>query len=75
MCIYNSLSHQLGSCGLAEFSGCCNISSPNCFGATGDCYCDEICYEFGDCCDDIMDIGCLCEYLFILSIFNCMKKI
>ena len=61
VCDNNSLWHRPGSCGLAEFSGCCNIYvEANCFGATGNCYCDEICYEFEDCCDDIMDIGCLC---------------
>uniref|UniRef100_A0A1X7U1B7 Deleted in malignant brain tumors 1 protein n=1 Tax=Amphimedon queenslandica TaxID=400682 RepID=A0A1X7U1B7_AMPQE len=49
----------LGSCGLAGFTECCNTSvAPNCFGETQNCYCDYTCYEFGDCCDDIADIGC-----------------
>ena len=50
----------IGSCGLASFTGCCNASiEEDCFGATGDCYCDESCYLFGNCCEDILDVGCL----------------
>lgn len=49
-----------GSCGLAGFTECCNTSiESDCFGATGTCFCDESCYEFGNCCDDIEDVGCL----------------
>ena len=22
------------------------------------CYCDQVCYQFNDCCSDIEDIGC-----------------
>ena len=54
---------MIGSCGLAEFTSCCNGSiEDNCFGATGDCFCDESCYKFNNCCEDIEDIGCLGQY-------------
>ena len=49
----------LGSC-LAlnlSYSGCCVSSlSPTC-GNNG-CYCDDICHNYGDCCSDVVDIGC-----------------
>ena len=45
----------IGSC--VEFvdviGGCCVFS---CY-AQG-CYCDQVCYQFNDCCSDIEDIGC-----------------
>ncbi|XP_019856578.1 PREDICTED: LOW QUALITY PROTEIN: deleted in malignant brain tumors 1 protein-like [Amphimedon queenslandica] len=40
------------------YTGCCNLSySPAC--SSNGCYCDAICYLFGDCCGDIEDIGCI----------------
>ena len=49
----------LGSC-LAlnlNYSGCCQFSlSPPC--TNNGCYCDQMCYTFNDCCNDIADIGC-----------------
>ena len=49
----------LGSC-LAlklSYSGCCVFSiSPSC--SNNGCYCDENCYIFNDCCNDIANIGC-----------------
>ena len=45
-----------GFCVDAGFVGCC-VSG--CF--VGSCFCDQICYVFGDCCDDIADIGCFPE--------------
>ena len=42
-----------GSCVDAGFVGCCDSS---CY--VGSCYCDQICHTYGDCCDDIEDIGC-----------------
>ena len=49
----------LGSC-LAlnlSYSGCCVLSlSPPC--SNNGCYCDQNCYIWNDCCNDIADIGC-----------------
>ena len=50
---------------LGPGSGCCNsslaadcrIQSFNGFNSTS-CYCDEECYHYNNCCDDILDIGC-----------------
>ena len=50
-----------GSCIQKGFQGCCdpNLSS-ECYGSAGtSCYCDELCYQFNDCCFDIDQIGCL----------------
>ena len=50
---------MLGSCLMLNlsYSGCCEISlSSLC--TNNDCYCDKTCYNFGDCCNDIADIGC-----------------
>ena len=45
-----------GSCVAAGFSdGCCLIG---CSSNESCCYCDLMCYESGNCCDDIEDIGC-----------------
>ena len=49
-----------GSCVDAGYTGCC--VNGNCEGISGEipfpCYCDSLCYAFGDCCDDIHLIGC-----------------
>lgn len=45
-----------GSCDAAGFTGCCNDTTSTCAGSDGTCYCDQICYPLGDCCDDISDI-------------------
>ena len=52
-----------GSCVTAGFTGgCCNSSTTTCNGMTNSgsasCYCDHVCYLFGDCCSDVADIGC-----------------
>ena len=46
--------------------GCCNSSSVTDCSVQNDdfyfssaCYCDEACYYFDNCCDDIHEIGCL----------------
>ena len=42
-----------------DFNGCCSLSDyPSCLGSDDICYCDQICYMFGDCCMDIQKIGC-----------------
>ena len=50
---------NIGSC-LAlnlNYSGCCVFSlSPPC--SINECFCDQTCHYFGDCCYDIADIGC-----------------
>ena len=49
----------LGSCLALDlsYSGCCVLSlSPPC--SNNGCYCDQNCYIFNDCCNDIADIGC-----------------
>ena len=49
----------LGSCLRLNlgYSGCCVTSlSPTCYNKG--CYCDQVCYVFKDCCNDIADIGC-----------------
>ena len=51
----------IGSCVGRGFQGCCvpgggvscSVSTP-----TGNCYCDEVCHSFRDCCPDILKIGC-----------------
>ena len=49
----------LGSC-LAlnlSYSGCCVLYlSRTCL--NNECFCDQNCYMFNDCCNDISDIGC-----------------
>ena len=46
----------IGSCveHVGIIGGCCVFN--NCY-AQG-CYCDQVCYQFNDCCLDIEDIGC-----------------
>ncbi len=34
-----------------------------CLGSDGVCYCDQVCYSFGDCCHDIQSIGCYASKL------------
>ena len=57
------ISHfYIGSCVDAGFSGCCIYGS--CIAENVEeylsffCYCDALCYVFGDCCDDIELTGC-----------------
>ena len=49
----------IGSCLALNLSypGCCVSSlSPTC--TNNGCYCDKVCHNYGDCCSDIVDIGC-----------------
>ena len=49
-----------GSCVAMGYVGCCNPQdSTSCLGSGNTCYCDELCYEFNDCCDDVTQIGCI----------------
>lgn len=32
------------------YTECC--TGFDCFGSPADCYCDALCYDFGDCCYD-----------------------
>ena len=46
-----------GSCVAAGFENCCNLgNSPNCYGNPPSCFCDHLCYDFGDCCSDIEQV-------------------
>ena len=49
-----------GSCADAGFSGCCVDDNCEITAAAVplSCYCDVLCYEFNDCCDDIELIEC-----------------
>ena len=50
-CVYLQQKHQTSYC------GCCKWSlSPECHHV--DCYCDERCHKYNDCCFDIAEIGC-----------------
>ena len=67
-----------GRCsGLGFNDGCCVPGqNQNCHGSDGICYCDEICYNYGDCCEDIEEINCFKgENECIKMSFNCFKKI
>ena len=49
----------LGSCVALHqsYCGCCKLSlSSRCY--NDECYCDESCHKWNDCCSDITDIGC-----------------
>ena len=45
-----------GSCAALGIDGCC--MEGNCRGVGGFCYCDQICHDLRDCCDDIEEIQC-----------------
>ena len=48
-----------GSCAGLGFDGCCEPTiDQNCHGTDGICYCDKVCYNFGDCCNDVEEIQC-----------------
>lgn len=35
--------------------GCCSLaSSPSCYVPGGNCYCDNVCTRYNDCCDDVL---------------------
>ena len=59
---YNQLQLQLlvyggfstvTNCSSAGFDGCCEVA--DCSIELEDCFCDESCYEFDDCCEDISE--------------------
>uniref|UniRef100_A0A1X7VE53 Fibronectin type-III domain-containing protein n=1 Tax=Amphimedon queenslandica TaxID=400682 RepID=A0A1X7VE53_AMPQE len=54
-------SSTLGSCVAVGYDGCCNPQSGViCYGSSGpQCYCDELCFTYNDCCPDVAAIGCL----------------
>ena len=67
----------LGRCsGLGFNDGCCVPGqNQNCHGSDGICYCDEVCYNYGDCCEDIEEINCFKgENECIRMNFNCFRK-
>ena len=40
-----------------SYSGCCKLSlSPQCF--HNECYCEQHCHKWNNCCSDVVDIGC-----------------
>ena len=49
----------VGSCTSLNITGCCTGSESECHVDTLDCYCDQTCYDYDDCCPDIASIGCL----------------
>ena len=63
-------SDSLAGCSDAEFkftNGCC--VSGNCSVILNDssvCYCDQSCHEDDSCCGDIIEIGCIREFLIII---------
>ena len=76
-----SLSVCTGSCVIRGFSGCCiDFDFDSCVGGCSTngrvCYCDQVCHQIGDCCPDVLEIGCLpsgllkthivCKILYIL---------
>lgn len=55
----------VGPCVEAGYTQCCHPSQQNganCFGDPPLCYCDQVCYSFGDCCSDVTKIGCLSKW-------------
>ena len=49
-----------GSCADAGFTECCTGDNCEVFAPVlpVSCYCDAACHVYGDCCDDIINIGC-----------------
>ena len=48
----------VGACAPLNITGCCTGSE--CYVNALNCYCDQTCYDHGDCCFDIASgIGCL----------------
>ena len=59
----------LGSCLALNLnsSGCCVKSvSQSC--SINNCYCDQSCFYWNDCCNDVADIGCHPTTTFFLTI-------
>lgn len=64
MSVHYVISHT--DCTGAGFRECCNpdvtstcqvqVESSN--GSIASCYCDRMCFQFGDCCEDILDVPC-----------------
>ena len=51
---------DIGSCAKAGYTKCCIPSdSEKCLGHPETCHCDLVCHEYGDCCADVVDIGCV----------------
>lgn len=49
-----------GSCVAADYTSCCVLSdTEQCFGYPETCKCDQLCFEYGDCCSDVIDVGCI----------------
>ena len=49
-----------GSCISAGYNGCCDNDTCQGFSPNGvaNCFCDQLCYNFDDCCGDIENAGC-----------------
>ena len=45
-----------GSCVEAGYDTCCNDGFCVGYPESANCYCDDVCLMFGDCCDDFEDI-------------------
>ena len=49
----------LGPCQSMGFTSCCSfLSNVTCLSSEADCYCDQICFYYQDCCSDVTEIGC-----------------
>ena len=61
----------IGSCVelVGVIGGCCESSCS----AQG-CYCDQVCYQFNDCCPDIEDIGCQAPGMKMGNVYDHSEK-
>lgn len=47
----------------AIIGGCCEETGGPCSSVNKDCYCDSLCFDQGDCCVDIGELGCSGKYV------------
>ena len=49
-----------GSCIDAGYTECCSGQNNTCLGVSADdtCFCDDSCFDIGDCCSDIGELTC-----------------
>lgn len=54
--------HFIGTCAARNFTSCCIPSdTQSCLGYPETCHCDAVCHDYGDCCSDVIDIGCFAQ--------------
>ena len=73
---YGCLSHP----DLGPESGCCDFfESIDCRADSSNssnsssCYCDDACHIFDDCCDDILEIGCIGKTYNMYFVHSCLQ--